>query len=51
LIKEIRTRLDQIKIRGKPILLPKKHLNYLKHYNNTDDYMSVVGKKTVMKKT
>jgi len=50
LIKEIRTRLEQIKIRGKPILLPKKHLNYLKHYN-TDDYMSVVVRKTVMKKT
>ena len=51
LIQEIKARLDQIKIRNKPILLPKKHLNYLNHYNNTEDYMSVVVKKTVMKKT
>ena len=51
LIQEIKTRLDQIKIRNKPILLPKKHLNYLNHYNNTEDYMSVIVKKTVMKKT
>jgi len=51
LIKEIKTRLDQLKIREKPILLPKKHLNYLNHYNNTADYISVVVKKTVMKKT
>jgi len=51
LIQEIKTRLDQIKIRNKPILLPKKHLNYLNHYNNTEGYLSVLVKKTVMKKT
>jgi len=46
MIKEIRTRLDQIKIRGKPILLPKKHFNFSKYYENTTDYIPFVVRKT-----